>query len=446
MNRHAILILTFALAAAPFTAPAGATHAGDTLCTIDTSAGITSCTFSCHQHDRIYAVITPTAGDFRVYGECGDAYIDWTCSSPCTDKSTTGASSHDTGICTTYQGSGSATCHAAPDSAACNDKLDNDGDGVFDYPADPGCFGPGDESERGSLVCDDGLDNDGDTVQDHPADTGCSGPSDPSERGTLACDDGLDNDADGKSDFPSDPGCGSHADPSEHGAAACDDGLDNDGDGRTDHGADPGCASLTDASERGSAACDDGADNDLDGASDYPSDPGCASPTDASERGSAACDDGADNDNDGRTDFPSDPGCTDPTDSTEGGACGETAPGVILCLTPGNEFVVQQAYVAGIGQGPMHTLVGHVELYRFVVAGVAFTIPCVRLVADGTESDPCGVAGGTYVSTVADLHAPPVRETWPYLLPVTTVGVCHAELTATVLGIGLNSVPAYALC
>jgi hypothetical protein len=44
--------------------------------------------------------------------------------------------------------------------AICSDGVDNDGDGLTDFPADPGC-GAG----TGTLEnpqCDDGLDNDGD--------------------------------------------------------------------------------------------------------------------------------------------------------------------------------------------------------------------------------------------------------------------------------------------
>jgi hypothetical protein len=36
-------------------------------------------------------------------------------------------------------------------------------------------------------ACDDGLDNDGDGWVDHPADVGCGDAADPSERSTTAC-------------------------------------------------------------------------------------------------------------------------------------------------------------------------------------------------------------------------------------------------------------------
>jgi len=46
---------------------------------------------------------------------------------------------------------------------ACSDDLDSDGDGLADYPDDPGCSGPGDLLERTAAVAsDDGVDNDGD--------------------------------------------------------------------------------------------------------------------------------------------------------------------------------------------------------------------------------------------------------------------------------------------
>jgi hypothetical protein len=45
-------------------------------------------------------------------------------------------------------------------AAACSDGIDNDGDGVTDYPADPACWSPAATVE--SAECDDGIDNDGD--------------------------------------------------------------------------------------------------------------------------------------------------------------------------------------------------------------------------------------------------------------------------------------------
>ena len=70
---------------------------------------------------------------------------------------------------------------------ACADETDNDGDGLVDYPADPGC----------SSV------NDGDEL-DPPV--------------APVCSNGIDDDADGRADWPDDPGCASSAGPEERGA------------------------------------------------------------------------------------------------------------------------------------------------------------------------------------------------------------------------------------
>jgi hypothetical protein len=76
---------------------------------------------------------------------------------------------------------------------ACNDGIEDDGDGLTDYPNDPGCASAGDLDERSpALVCDDGADNDGDTLVDFPADTGCSSPLDATETSAP-----LDADGDG---------------------------------------------------------------------------------------------------------------------------------------------------------------------------------------------------------------------------------------------------------
>jgi sugar lactone lactonase YvrE len=60
--------------------------------------------------------------------------------------------------------------------AACGDGFDNDGDGLVDYPADPGCRDASWAWE--DPACDDGLDNDGDGRVDWDGD-GMGGDPDP---------------------------------------------------------------------------------------------------------------------------------------------------------------------------------------------------------------------------------------------------------------------------
>lgn len=59
----------------------------------------------------------------------------------------------------------------------------------------------------GPQDCNDGVDNDGDGLTDFPADPGCASPDDPNEDDRIGCSDGIDNDGDGLIDFPDDPGC-----------------------------------------------------------------------------------------------------------------------------------------------------------------------------------------------------------------------------------------------
>ena len=98
---------------------------------------------------------------------------------------------------------------ATIDRPDCNDGLDEDGDGMVDFPADPGCSSASDSSERSSaLVCDNGIDDDLDGLTDYPNDPGCLIGADISERGAaFQCDNGLDDDLDARTDFPNDPGC-----------------------------------------------------------------------------------------------------------------------------------------------------------------------------------------------------------------------------------------------
>jgi len=91
-----------------------------------------------------------------------------------------------------------------PHLPGCDDGLDNDGDGLSDFPDDPGCMAPADTLERASdLVCDDGLDQDGDLATDHPADLGCPDPA--GRREDPECEDGIDNDGDGRIDWDGGP-------------------------------------------------------------------------------------------------------------------------------------------------------------------------------------------------------------------------------------------------
>ena len=89
-----------------------------------------------------------------------------------------------------------AAAAAAP--AACENGVDDDGDGLVDAGADPGCDAANDPSERSSaLVCDDGLDNDSDGLVDFSptpgaGDPGCMGPSSTLEN--PQCQDGINND------------------------------------------------------------------------------------------------------------------------------------------------------------------------------------------------------------------------------------------------------------
>ena len=70
----------------------------------------------------------------------------------------------------------------------CSDSIDNDGDGLIDFPSDPGCASPTDNSELNftpTYQCSDGADNDGDGLTDFPSDPGCSSTFDNDEFNTV---------------------------------------------------------------------------------------------------------------------------------------------------------------------------------------------------------------------------------------------------------------------
>jgi len=76
----------------------------------------------------------------------------------------------------------------------CADGIDNDGDMWIDYPNDPGCQSPDDDSEGD------------DTCRTNPTGPGNMCPQ---------CGNGIDDDGDGLIDYPADPGCTDRADPDE---------------------------------------------------------------------------------------------------------------------------------------------------------------------------------------------------------------------------------------
>jgi hypothetical protein len=149
--------------------------------------------------------------------------------------------------------------HSPGTHPQCSDGLDNDGDGLVDYPADPGCENASDNDESNHVPvlhqCNDGIDNDGDNRTDYPDDVGCSGLLDDNESDhpivppvLPQCNDGIDNDHDGFTDM-NDTDCVTPSDNSEHYLPQCMDGIDNDLDGRIDWPADPHCASSSDPYE-----------------------------------------------------------------------------------------------------------------------------------------------------------------------------------------------------
>ena len=218
------------------------------------------------------------------------------------------------------------SCTSAQDNdetnikSQCQDGLDNDTDGLIDL-LDPGCSNNQDNNEAdGTSQCQDGLDNDSDGATDFPNDFSCTSAQDNDETNIKAqCQDGADNDSDGATDFPNDFSCTSAQDNDENNLKAqCQDALDNDSDGATDFPNDFSCTSAQDNDETNiKAQCQDGIDNEGDGLIDLV-DPGCQNRQDNNEGdGTAQCQDGLDNDSDGATDFPNDFSCTSAQDNDE---------------------------------------------------------------------------------------------------------------------------------
>ena len=100
--------------------------------------------------------------------------------SPCTSVSECGPGL----LCRTKAGGTQMVCA----KAVCEDGLDDDSDGKIDYPNDPGCSTPLDDTENdncpngaGCPECGNGVDDDADTKVDYPMDTTCKAAGDSSE-------------------------------------------------------------------------------------------------------------------------------------------------------------------------------------------------------------------------------------------------------------------------
>jgi len=148
----------------------------------------------------------------------------------------------------------------------CNDGIDNDSDGYFDYPNDPGCSSPTDDSEYN------------DTQSQCVINDFYASPTNVTSGGyttlywnTTGCDyvtiDGVTYSVDGPGSFG--PIYSSrnyvlqalrngisqtrqafvNVNQTTNYTYQCNDGYDNDGDGLRDYPADPGCSSYTDDSE-----------------------------------------------------------------------------------------------------------------------------------------------------------------------------------------------------
>jgi hypothetical protein len=72
-----------------------------------------------------------------------------------------------------------------PAPPACANGVDDDGDSLADFPADPGCKNAFGMTENPQ--CSNGLDDDGDLAIDYPADAKCRGAWDNDEASNPGC-------------------------------------------------------------------------------------------------------------------------------------------------------------------------------------------------------------------------------------------------------------------
>ncbi len=166
------------------------------------------------------------------------------------------------------------------------------------------------------------------------------------------------------------------------------------------------------------------------------------------------CRDGIDNDLDGDVDYPADTDCAGPEHDAEGLQTPDGPPpperpcstveSVTACasLTAKDEVARYTAYQSSYFID--RVVDAELATYEFTLPnGGTVALPCL-VVKKPVAADPCAAAGGRYATHL--LYLIEYDRTQYLDGPVTTVGVCTADLTVTVNGDGVSSYPAYAPC
>lgn len=117
--------------------------------------------------------------------------------------------------------------------------------------------------------------------------------------------------------------------------------------------------------------------------------------------------------------------------------------GAVACFHEGAPVFGATLYSTDVDVSPRSIVVGSLDRYAFTQAGVTVILPCVTLAAG---SNPCQTAGGVYDSPIATLAVDALQPTLASGAAIATVAICEAQLTATVLGVGLSSAPALKVC
>jgi uncharacterized protein YegL len=327
-------------------------------------------------------------------------------------------------------------------TSACSDGVDNDGDGMIDFPNDLGCTSPEDNDENTKPVITLTAPNPLNIFQNAPFSEPGFGAADPEDgditvkvvvtglvdtstigsytltynvtdsEGLAAdtvtrtvnvnpplteCNDGVDNDGDGKIDFPEDTGCDSSDDNSENQPPVI-----------TLRDANPFAVTIGSTYTEPSADVDDSEDGDIDanlvisGDTVNPNTLGAyvVKYNAVDSKGAAAtektrivnvvsaCSDGVDNDGDGMIDFPNDLGCTSPEDNDENEKPVITLTGdAVITLTVNTAFIDPSATAADPEDGNITDDIVKTGTVDTSTVG-SYTITYNVTDSDGAAADP----------------------------------------------------------
>lgn len=151
-------------------------------CNDDAGDGVSTLTIARVEPGTTYYVVVDTASPTQT----GDYRLKVNTFIPAKEECTPAGTACAPGLeCRFFTENGVTAATQTCELPECSDGEDSDGDGLVDFPDEPGCGDPTDNDETddcpngtGCALCSNGIDDDVDTLIDYPNDPGCESAAD----------------------------------------------------------------------------------------------------------------------------------------------------------------------------------------------------------------------------------------------------------------------------